>query len=48
MNPMVGPAHGELLYLQAGRHNLGVVKALITFLPFAKGLGFVCLYESQG
>lgn len=47
MNPMVGPAYSELLYLQAGRLNPGVVKALIPFLPFVKAFPpQFCLSES--
>lgn len=45
MNPMVGPAYSKLPYLQAGRLNPGVVKAVITFLPFVKAcLPQFCLF----
>lgn len=47
MNLMVGPVFGELLYLQAGLHNPSVVKAVITLLPFANKLRFVCLSKSR-
>lgn len=51
MNPMVGPAYSELLYLQAGRLNPGVVKAVITVLPLSKQLrirlSFVSLSKSR-